>query len=104
MNTNGPTAPDRTGELKPVVESIAIFSDPTGHLNKLGVRVPGEFAISVKRKTAYAKVWRAMWHESNQPLRNKDGADLSSEMYLTLKAEVESYFKTKVKDWQDFTV
>jgi len=103
MTNSGPAAPDRTGEQKPVIESIASFSDPTGHLNKLGVKVPGVFAISVKRKSGNAKVWRATWHESKRPLENASGEELSSEMYHTLKAEVESYFETKVTDWQDFT-
>lgn len=101
--SSGAMAQDPTGEQKPVIEAIARFAQPIGHLNKLGVKVPGEFLISIKRKSGKATVWRAYWHEARRPFENAQGEELSSEMYLTLKAEIETYFETKVTDWQEFT-
>ena len=101
MNT--PTAPDATGEEKPIIETIAKFAQPVAHLNKLGVRVPGEYAISVKRKNGRSKVWGAYWHEQGRPLLNPSGEELRSEFFLSLKTEVESYFEARLTPWIEFT-
>jgi len=103
MSSSGPTVQNRNGQEKPVIESIAIFADPIGHLNKLGIKVPGQFSISVKRKSPNARMWHAYWYESGRPFLTARGEELASEMFETLRSEVESYFSTKAYDWVNFS-
>src|SRR4051812_3082837 len=97
------TAPDRYGELKPILETIARFAEPQAHLNKLGVKVPGQFAISIKRTTGRSKTWRAYWHDTGQPFVNERGEQLKSEFFISLKTEIAGCFNKVVQTWEDFT-
>jgi len=87
---------------KPTTQYRATFEQPRGHLNKLGVKVPGQFDIDVLATSRTLKLWevRTVWN--NKPLCKSNGEPITAASAALAQQAVAELYERRVSEWREF--
>lgn len=108
---NGQSAPhfpftdielDTSRPIPKILRYAAKFEQPRGHLNRLGVKVPGWIAVEVRATSQTGRDWRAYYAENNHVITYNSGHEMRAPTPEHLCAAVAELFEWQREPWQCF--